>query len=198
MTATETDWQSALPIDPTREHRVRALRTVGFVAATAFGLTRLPILEWSAVDVATLGVTRVLGTGPGRITEFTLRLTVITLIFSSLAAWGGIGNAAMREEKQYRAGAEEWTHWQRVRVTLAFGLAHAWNLIVPLGVALALALGGGYFMVVYLRAFRDTGSRVHALQQSAAVHEAYNHLLLRVGLPLFALGGVLWMIVVST
>jgi hypothetical protein len=45
---------------------------------------------------------------------------------------------------------------------------------IPLGVALALSIGGWYFTAVYLRAWRRTGSVAAALTASARAHLAYN------------------------
>jgi hypothetical protein len=81
---------------------------------------------------------------------------------------------ALREEQVFRRGAESWSWPKRAGLCLVFGLAHA-AIGIPLGVALALAIGGAYFMAVYLRAWRASGgSTVAACLASASAHTAYN------------------------
>ena len=54
-----------------------------------------------------------------------------------------------------------------------FGLIHA-IIGIPIGVALALSVGGTYFMFVYLRSFARTGSSNEATLESTRAHTAYN------------------------
>ena len=60
---------------------------------------------------------------------------------------------AEREERSFRLGAERWSNWKRARRSVEFGLVHA-LIGIPIGVALALSLGGVYFTWAYLRAWR--------------------------------------------
>jgi hypothetical protein len=84
---------------------------------------------------------------------------------------------AQREEELFRLGAEAWSWPKRVGMALAFGLVHA-VIGIPIGVALALAVGGAYFQWTYLRAHRRTGSQAAALLESTRAHTAYNALVL--------------------
>jgi len=45
-------------------------------------------------------------------------------------------------------------------------------------VALALSVGGAYFMAVYLRAYKRTSSVVAATLESTRAHTAYNALII--------------------
>jgi hypothetical protein len=60
---------------------------------------------------------------------------------------------AEREERSFRLGAERWSNWKRLRRSIEFGLVHA-LIGIPIGVALALSLGGVYFTWAYLRTWR--------------------------------------------
>ncbi len=62
---------------------------------------------------------------------------------------------------------------RNARRSVLFGLVHA-LIGVPIGVALALSVGGFYFTWAYLRAWRATGSEEAALAESTRSHLAYN------------------------
>lgn len=79
---------------------------------------------------------------------------------------------AEREEWAFRASAEHWPWPRRVRRCVEFGLAHA-LIGIPIGVALALSIGGAYFMAVYLRAARRDGPQA-GVEASTRAHLAYN------------------------
>ena len=57
--------------------------------------------------------------------------------------------------------------------SVQFGLAHA-IIGIPIGVALALSIGGGYFMWCYLRRYKATGRPYEAMMESTRAHAAYN------------------------
>jgi hypothetical protein len=78
-----------------------------------------------------------------------------------------------REEELFRLGAESWTVWKRIGKTILFGLVHA-VVGIPIGVALALSIGGAHFLLGYLRIYRRTSSRREALLESTRLHLAYN------------------------
>lgn len=48
---------------------------------------------------------------------------------------------------------------------------------IPIGAALALSLGGAYFMWIYLRRFAATGSVDEATIESTTAHTVYNFLI---------------------
>ena len=60
---------------------------------------------------------------------------------------------AEREERSFRLGAERWTRRRRLWRSIEFGMIHA-VIGIPIGVALALSLGGVYFTWAYLRGYR--------------------------------------------
>ncbi|MCB1001198.1 MAG: hypothetical protein KDB40_18025 [Acidimicrobiales bacterium] len=80
---------------------------------------------------------------------------------------------AHAEERLFRRGAEHWNRRRRVGKTVQFGLVHA-IVGIPIGAALALSLGGAYFLAVYLRAHRRGASTADATLESTTAHTAYN------------------------
>ncbi len=78
----------------------------------------------------------------------------------------------------FRLGAEGWSAPRLIGMGLLFGLAHA-LIGIPLGVALALSIGGWWFTAVYLWGFRR-GGRARALLESTLAHLAYNACVLAV------------------
>ena len=56
---------------------------------------------------------------------------------------------------------------------MLFGLVHA-LVGIPVGVALALSIGGAAFTLAYLRRYAATGLRREALAESTRLHLAYN------------------------
>jgi hypothetical protein len=78
-----------------------------------------------------------------------------------------------REEQLFRLGAEGWSTPKRIGKALLFGLVHA-LVGIPIGVALALSIGGAAFTLSYLREHRRTGLRGAALLESTRLHLAYD------------------------
>jgi len=116
--------------------------------------------------------------------EWALPLGFIALLIPGLPLF------AHAEERLFRAGAEDWSTGRRVLKTLQFGLVHA-VIGIPIGAALALSIGGTYFMFCYLRAYRASGSTSDATLESATAHTAYNGVIILVvafGLILYASG----------
>lgn len=98
---------------------------------------------------------------------------------------------AHAEENIFRSGAEHWTVTKRTLKTLQFGLVHA-IIGIPIGAALALSIGGAYFMRVYLHEYAGTHSRRQATLESTAAHTAYNGVILiivAIALVITAAGG---------
>lgn len=106
----------------------------------------------------------------GTVWEWVIPLVFMALLFPALPLF------AFAEERLFRAGAEQWSTGRRVFKTMQFGLVHA-LIGIPIGAALALSIGGAYFMWVYLRKFRAVGTRDAALIESATAHTAYNALI---------------------
>jgi hypothetical protein len=84
---------------------------------------------------------------------------------------------ANAEERMFRSGAQRWSKRRRVLKVVQFGAIHA-LIGIPIGVALALSVGGAYFMAVYLRAYRVTRSGHEATLESTRAHTAYNALII--------------------
>ncbi|MCU1361212.1 MAG: hypothetical protein JWN99_2501, partial [Ilumatobacteraceae bacterium] len=105
--------------------------------------------------------------------EWLIPLVFIALLLPALPLF------AHAEERIFRAGAEHWTTQRRVFKTLQFGLVHA-LIGIPIGAALALSIGGRYFMRVYLREFARTRSREQATLESATAHTVYNGVIIGV------------------
>ena len=97
---------------------------------------------------------------------------LVPLVFAALLL-PGLPLFAEAAERIFRFGAEGWSWPRRLwRSGLAFGLVHL-VVGVPIGVALALAVGGLYFLAVYLRAARRRGPSA-GLLESTRGHLAYN------------------------
>ncbi len=83
---------------------------------------------------------------------------------------------ALREERAFRRGDETRGLGARLWRALVFGLAHL-VMGIPIGAALALGVGGFGFSQVYLKRWRESGSRLESVLESARVHFAYNLML---------------------
>ncbi len=106
----------------------------------------------------------------GTVWEWLIPLVFMALLIPALPLF------ANAEERIFRAGAEDWSTRRRVFKVVQFGLVHA-IIGIPIGAALALSLGGAYFMGVYLRSYRATRSRREATLESTRAHTAYNALI---------------------
>lgn len=133
-------------------------------------LVQVPLLSWGwwgalgGVGNPVFGST---DTTSGTLLEWIVPALFITLLIPALPLF------AHTEERMFRAGAERWSRRRRWLKTIQFGLVHA-LIGIPIGVALALSIGGAYFMYVYLREFRRSASRVDATLESATAHTVYN------------------------
>lgn len=110
--------------------------------------------------------------------EWLIPLAFICLLIPALPLF------AHAEERMFRTGAEQWGPARRVVKILQFGLVHA-LIGIPLGAALALSIGGAYFMRVYLREYALTGSSNEATLESTTAHTAYNGVI--IGIVLIAI-----------
>ncbi len=109
----------------------------------------------------------------GTVWEWIIPLGFMALLLPALPLF------AYAEERMFRLGAEGWSLRHRALKVLQFGLVHA-IIGIPIGAAVALSLGGVYFMAVYLRSFRSTRSRHQATLESTRAHTAYNALIVLV------------------
>lgn len=103
----------------------------------------------------------------GTVWEWILPLAFVAMLFPAIPLF------AHAEERTFRAGAELWSWKRRAFKVVQFGLAHA-LIGIPIGYALALSIGGVYFMFVYLRQYRRTGAQFDAIMESTRAHAVYN------------------------
>jgi hypothetical protein len=160
---------------------------LALVLVAAAALMALPGLDWgwwSALGGVGNPVFGSTDTTAGTPLEWVVPLVFLGLLVPALPLF------ANAEERMFRQGAEEWTTWHRIRRTVQFGLVHA-LIGIPIGAAMALSIGGAYFMLVYLRSFQRTGSVQEATLESTTAHTVYNGVIIGVviiALVLTALG----------
>jgi hypothetical protein len=151
-------------------HFLRAVPVLGAVMAVATALLAVPGLDfgwWTAIGGEgnpAVGVGREGAAGPFE--------TVLPIIFVTLLLIG-LPLLVEGEEWVFRRGAQLRTRSANARRSVLFGLVHA-LVGVPIGVALALSVGGAYFTWAYLRAWAVTRSEEAALAESTRSHLAYN------------------------
>jgi hypothetical protein len=163
-------------------HFVRAVPVLLAVLTLATLFMTVPGLDfgwWTA-----LGGTGnpVVGVGPKGSTPGPLQ-TIIPAVFVTLLLIG-LPLLVEGEEWVFRRGAQFRGRAANARRSVLFGLVHA-LIGIPIGVAMALSVGGFYFNWAYLRAWRATGSEDEALAESTRSHLGYN--LVIAGLVIFAL-----------
>jgi polyferredoxin len=144
------------------------------VLLVAFPLLLVPVLRWGWWSALGGDGNPIFGsstTTSGTVWEWLIPLVFMGLVLTALPLF------ANAEERMFRMGAQRWTWAQRVVKVLEFGLIHA-LIGIPIGVALALSVGGAYFMSVYLRSFSRTGSVTEATLESTRAHTAYNALII--------------------
>jgi hypothetical protein len=162
-------WKLVAGLRP--RHFLLAVPVLGAVLAVATPLLAVPGLDfgwWTALGGEgnpAVGVGRPSAT-PG------LLETIIPILFVTLLLIG-LPLLVEGEEWVFRRGAQHRSRAANARRSVLFGLVHA-LIGVPIGVALALSVGGFYFTWAYLRAWRATGSEDAALVESTRSHLAYN------------------------
>jgi hypothetical protein len=164
-------------------HVALALPVLVVVANVAFLLVQVPGLDfgwWTAI-----GGTGNPVTGTTERTEGTALAWIVPLAFLLLLL-PALPLLAYREERLFRMGDEDRTRWERMGRGVLFGMTHA-LIGIPIGVCLALSLGGWYFSWRYLRGFRRGGVR-GGLLESARAHVAYNGVIVVLALTALALG----------
>ncbi len=146
------------------------------VIAVANVLLLIPGLDWgwwTALGGQGNPVTGTTDQTTGTVWEWLIPLVFLVLVMPALPLF------ALAEERMFRRGAEHWSTGRRIVKTLAFGMIHA-LIGIPIGVALALSIGGAYFMTTYLRRYRSTLDERGALFESTAAHTTYNAVILGV------------------
>jgi Raf kinase inhibitor-like YbhB/YbcL family protein len=150
-------------------HFLLAVPVLLFVLIAAAALLAIPPLRfgwWTALGGAGNPVVGSTSRTNGTPLEWIIPAVFIMLLVPALPL------LVEREEQIFRAGSEYRTGVERARVAVMFGLAHA-LIGIPIGVAIALSIGGWYFTWAYLRAYRRNG-REAGLLESTRSHLAYN------------------------
>jgi hypothetical protein len=158
-------------------HFLLAPLALGAVVTAAVALLQVPGLDfgwWTAIGGIGNPVTGATGRTTGTPLEWIIPSVFLVLLVPALPLF------AEREEQLFRAGAEHWSTGRRLRRGVEFGLVHA-LVGIPIGVALALSVGGWYFTWRYLRG---------GLMESTRAHLAYNLEVVAIVIATIATGGV--------
>lgn len=150
---------------------------LALVLTAASVLVLVPGLDWgwwSAIGGVGNPVTGSTDRTAGTTLEWLIPLVFVVLLLPALPLF------AEAEEQRFRAGAEHWSFRRRAWRGVVFGLAHA-LIGIPIGVALALSIGGWYFTWWYLRG---------GVLESTRAHTAYNGTIILVLLVALATGGL--------
>jgi hypothetical protein len=107
----------------------------------------------------------------GTVWEWIIPLAFMAMLLPALPLF------AYAEERMFR-GRRGWSTRRRVLKCCSSG----WCTLIgiPVGAALALSLGGAYFMWVYLRRFAATRSADEATIESTTAHTVYNFVIVLV------------------
>jgi hypothetical protein len=161
--------------------RLRHVLPVPLVLAVVVTVASLLILVpglswgwWSAIGGNGNPVTGSTERTTGTVLEWLVPLAFLLLLLPALPLF------AEAEEQRFRVGAEHWSFRRRVWRGVVFGLVHA-LIGIPIGVALALSIGGWYFTWWYVRG---------GVAESTRAHTAYNLSIVLVVLVAIATGGL--------
>ncbi|MEO5902048.1 MAG: hypothetical protein ABIR68_18225 [Ilumatobacteraceae bacterium] len=156
------------------------------VVAVATPLLAVPGLDWGWWSALGGEGNPVFGSSSattGSAWEWLVPLLFVCLLIPALPLF------AHAEERMFRTGAESWSTGRRVLKVLQFGIVHA-IIGIPIGAALALSVGGAYFMRCYLREYARSRSRTDATMESTTAHTAYNGIIVVVFVVVLILGAV--------
>ena len=143
------------------------------VVAAATALMQIPGLSWGWWSMLGGTGNPVFGESDataGTVWEWIIPLTFMCLLLPALPLF------AYAEERMFRAGAQGWSRPRRLLKVLQFGMIHA-IIGIPLGAALALSVGGAYFMGVYLREYWKHLNQHDATMEATTSHTVYNGLI---------------------
>ena len=147
------------------------------VLAVAQVLWLVPPLRWgwwTAIGGIGNPVTGATDRTQGTTLEWLIPLVFVVLLVPALPLF------AEAEERRFRMGAESWSTRKRIWRGVVFGSVHA-LVGIPVGVALALSVGGWWFTYRYLRG---------GLMESTRAHTAYNATIVVILLIALATGGI--------
>ncbi len=150
-------------------HFVLAPPVFVVIVAVIIGLLEIPGMDfgwWTAIGGQGNPVTGGTDRTTGTVFEWVVPLVFLVLLVPALPLF------AEAEERIFRLGSEHRTFWGRVGKAVQFGLVHA-LIGIPIGAALGLSVGGGYFTVMYLRGYRAGGPEA-GIAESTRAHLAYN------------------------
>lgn len=156
---------------------------LGAIILVATGLLQVPGLDWGWWSALGGSGNPVFGSSTsttGTVWEWLIPAVFLCLLIPALPLF------AHAEERMFRSGAEAWSRGRRALRVVQFGLIHA-LIGIPIGAALALSIGGAYFMAVYLRAFGQTHGGDQATLESTRAHTAYNGVIIVVVILVIAL-----------
>lgn len=157
------------------------------VVVVAVPLVQLPVLRvgwWTALGGTGNPVTGGTDRTSGTALAWLVPAVFLALVFPSLPTF------AEAEERIFRRGAERWSNPKRVARALRFGLVHV-VIGIPIGVGVALTVGGLYFTRCYLRGWRASGgNHEEALLESTRAHTAYNAVVLSVAIVALVAGAL--------
>ncbi|MEY2478066.1 MAG: hypothetical protein QOG87_3381 [Actinomycetota bacterium] len=158
-------------------HLLPAPLVLVLVVTAAGLLVQIPVLDWGwwteigGEGNPVIGVTE---QTTGSLLEWLVPAVFMVMLLPALPLF------AEWEERRFRLGAEGWSTARRVWRGIQFGLFHA-VIGIPIGVALALSIGGWYFTATYLRGWRAASAaerqdtaREAAVLESTRAHLAYN------------------------
>jgi hypothetical protein len=154
-------------------HFVLALPVLVCVVAAASALVLVPGLDfgwWTAIGGVGNPVVGATSRAEGSPLEWLVPALFVALLVPALPL------LVEREERLFRWGAEDWSFGKRLWRGVVFGAVHA-VIGIPVGVALALSIGGWYLTWSYLRGHRKGGPGA-GLLESTRSHLAYNLVIL--------------------
>jgi hypothetical protein len=157
------------------------------VLLAASGLMLVPGLDWgwwSAIGGEGNPVFGSTDQTSGTVWEWIIPLVFMAMLLPALPLF------ANAEERIFRRGAEGWSTGRRVLKIVQFGLVHA-LIGIPIGAAIALSIGGAYFLRVYLHAYARSRSVSDATMESTTAHTVYNGVIIGVVLLALLLSAVL-------
>jgi hypothetical protein len=142
------------------------LAAVVTVAGLLVAVPGLDVGWWTALGGTGNPVTGGAEVTTGTAWEWIVPVAFLTMLLPAVPLF------AHAEERIFRGGAESQSVGRRAWRTLQFGLVHV-VVGIPIGVALALTVGGAWFLHVYVRSVALVGRRGATLE-SARAHAAYN------------------------
>lgn len=156
-------------------HFLLSIPILGLViTVAAILITYVPVMDKNPILWAVSGVFGGDGTGQGNVMFEGLRWKYYAILFLPLLLFA-LPSLARDEEEVFRAGTQNWRSGT-VR-SVVFGLMHL-VVLIPLGAALALSIGGLWFTHQYFQG---------GVERSSTYHAAYNSIIVSILLVLAVL-----------